>query len=120
MTRNSPHFGSYQKDGERLADTVYYLTLVEAVRFNGKPRQRHIAYLGSISQSAIDLDTANQRGYFWNEVLEKLDQLDNQILPEDRAKIEAKIAERVPRLTEEEKRVGRIAAQRFGGAGDFR
>ncbi len=120
MTRNYPRFGPHWKDGERLADTVHYLTLVDAVRIDGKPRQRHIAYLGSVSQSAIDLDTANQRGYFWHNVLEKLDQLNIQILPEERARIEAKIADRVPRLTEEEKQLGRAAAQKWGSDAVFR
>ena len=38
--------------------------LVEGQRIDGKPVQRHVAYLGGITESAIELPA--QRAFFWN------------------------------------------------------
>lgn len=75
---------------------------MESRRVDGKPRQRHVAYLGGICQSAIDLDTPYQRGHFWVRVVGRLDQLANQITPEQRRKIETQIAAKVTPPTSED------------------
>ena len=95
--RRRAAFGQY-----RAADTHWAASLVESRRIDGKPRQRHVAYLSGICQSAIDLDTPHQRGHFWVRVVGRLDQLANQITPEQRRKIETQIAAKVTSPTSED------------------
>jgi hypothetical protein len=78
-------------------DVAWYAILVEAVRSDGQPRQRHVAYLGSITESALSI--VAQRHYFWEEASKRLDALGNRVRREDRGKIEAALAARVPRPT---------------------
>jgi hypothetical protein len=119
--RNRPQFGHYgaevkDKRGnllrdERLGilltckatgrqDVRWSAILVETARVDGKPRQRHVAYLASITESAAEI--VSQRRHFWDAVLDGLDRLANRVSPEDRKRIETAIALRVPRLTREE------------------
>jgi hypothetical protein len=63
--------------------------LVESARIDGKPRQRHIAFLGSVS-----LDGRGIRR-FWFDVTTRLNQLGNRVSAEERERIGAVIAERV-------------------------
>lgn len=71
--------------------------MVENVRVGGKPTQRHIAYLGSITDSAIAI--VHQRCWFWESVTERLDRLGNRVSSEKRKSIEAAIAKKVRRPT---------------------
>jgi hypothetical protein len=71
---------------------------VESVRIDGKPRQRHIAYLGSVYN--VD-QNANYRAWWWHHMTAKLDALGNRIGAE-RAKIEAQLAKEVPPVTADE------------------
>ena len=41
--------------------------LVESVRVDGKPRQKHIAFLGSLEVSAVD-DAGSGHAHFWRDV----------------------------------------------------
>jgi hypothetical protein len=67
--------------------------LVESVRVHGKPRQKHIAFLGSIaSDDSID-GTAGK--VFWGAVTQKLERLGNRVSPEERERILASIAAKV-------------------------
>ena len=72
--------------------------LVESRRVDGKPRQNHVAYLASIRERSIG-EPGRAHDGFWASVEANLDalELDN----ETRMKIEASIAERVPRMTAE-------------------
>jgi hypothetical protein len=88
-------------DGSIKQDTRWSVILVESVRVNGKPTQRHVAYLASITDSAIEVD--HQRLSFWDKITERLDKLGNRISPEDRKSVEAAIALTVPRLSQEER-----------------
>ena len=63
--------------------------LVESVRIDGKPRQKHIAFLGS---TRID---GGDRRRFWYEVTTSLDRLGNRVLPPDRKRIVAAITKRL-------------------------
>ena len=78
----------------RKLDVHWAAILVEASRVDGKPKQEHIAYLGGITESAIEI--LPQRCYFWDEVTERLDQLGNRMPADERLHIENAIAERVP------------------------
>jgi hypothetical protein len=63
--------------------------LVESVRIDGKPQQKHIAFLSSTSIDGGD------RPRFWYEVTTKLDRLSNRLSPADRKQIVAAIAKKV-------------------------
>jgi hypothetical protein len=76
--------------------------LVENTRVNGRPTQRHIAYLVGFTKSQTwerSKYSLPRRCSIWAEVDKKLDRLGNRITPQDRTKIEAAIAEKVPRPT---------------------
>jgi hypothetical protein len=63
--------------------------LVESERVEGRPRQRHVAFLGSTTIDAKDhLD-------FWCQVTKRLDRLDNRLTPQDREQVIAAIAKRL-------------------------
>jgi hypothetical protein len=91
--------------------------LVESARVNGKPRQRHIAFLGSIELDDRRMITGDsdyarferrmstiRKMHFWRDVLSRLKQLgDNRVRPEDHELIVASIATKVgPPPTEAE------------------
>jgi hypothetical protein len=71
--------------------------LVETVRTDGKPRQRHVAFIASYE--ANKLDQISTRSTFWRHARQRLDQIGNQITPADRSKIEAALAQRVQPTT---------------------
>ena len=79
-------------------DTHWAAILAESQRIDGKPTQRHIAYLGGITESAIELPA--QRAFFWKEVKQQLDEL--EVSKDDRARIEAAVEAKVPRLSRRE------------------
>jgi hypothetical protein len=72
-----------------------YAILVESARIDGKPRQRHIAYLGTV-HSKPDV---NYRAWWWHHMTAKLDRLGNVIPPDQRPRIDAALAKRVPLVT---------------------
>src|SRR6476469_1909996 len=82
----------------RRTDTHGAAILAESSRVDGKPTQRHIAYLGGITESAIELPA--QRAFFWKEVTQQLDEL--AVSKDDRARIEAAVEAKVPRLSRRE------------------
>jgi len=94
--RKSRAFGG----GRRAPDTHWAAILAESVRVDGEPTQQHVAYLGGITDSAIEI--AAQRAFFWQKATEQLDRLANRISKDDRARIEDLIEKRVPRLTRKE------------------
>jgi hypothetical protein len=93
-------------DGTVGQDVRWEAVLVESPWIDGRTRQRHIAVLGSITESQIDV--ASQRRYFWEAIGKRLDKLGKRITPIDRKKIEATIALKVPRRVRRKKsRAGR-------------
>jgi hypothetical protein len=82
-------------DGTVAQDVRWGAVLVESPWIDRRTRQRHIAFLGSITESQIDV--ARQRRYFWDAIGKKLDKLGKLITPKDRKKIEAAVALKVPR-----------------------
>jgi len=84
---------SYNPDPHLLA-----ASLVESRRVDGEPRQRTVAYLGSIGERFIELPW--ERGRFWRQVGLRLDALD---LPQaERGAIEEAVARVVARPTPDE------------------
>jgi hypothetical protein len=67
--------------------------LVESVRVDGKPRQRHIAFLGSIASGEPIDGVLGKR--FWRDVFSTLKRLGNRVGPEDYERIIASIAAKV-------------------------
>ena len=65
--------------------------LVESVYVDGKPRQNHIAVLGSIALDSLGAPEPR----FWCEVTSKLTRLGDRIGPEDYVRIIASIAAKV-------------------------
>jgi len=84
--------------------------LVETVRVDGRPRQQHIAFLGSTTVNAKD-----HLG-FWCQVTERLDRLSNRLTPQDRKQIVAAIAKRLGRRRRR-KRTSRGAGRRSTRSG---
>ncbi len=103
------------ESGKAVQDVHWAAILVESYRENGKPRQRHIAYLGGITESGAAI--VNQRGFFWVDVMEKLDRMPNRLSEVERATIEAKIAEKVPPLTETEIEGCLRSLEKYGARG---
>jgi hypothetical protein len=87
--RKRPAFGGMAKEDMHRA-----ASLVEIARVKGKPTQRHVAYLGGITDSAIAIPA--QRRVFWQNVFEVLHRLSNQITAEQRQAIIAALAAKVP------------------------
>jgi hypothetical protein len=99
--RGSPAFGPSARIRGRVVradtrklDVHWAAILVQAVRVDGNPKQEHVAYLGGITETAIEIQP--QRCYFWEGVTECLDKLSGRITPDERMRIEQSIAERVP------------------------
>jgi hypothetical protein len=65
--------------------------LVESAWVDGKPRQKHIAVLGSIALDSLGAPEPR----FWCEVISKLKRLGARIGPEDYERIIASIAAKV-------------------------
>ena len=91
-TRRSRAFG-----GGKGPDTHWAAVLVESERVAGKPVQHYVAYLGGITESAIELPA--QRASFWAGVTR---QLNNRVPRLDRPRIETAIEVKVPRLTRQQ------------------
>jgi hypothetical protein len=90
-------------------DVRWTAILAESVRIDGKPRQRHIAYLGGYYEN----DGIGDREEFWKTVTAHLDRLG--LSPAERKKIEADIARKIPRptkrqLADAERRANKLRA----------
>jgi len=81
-------------------DVRWTAVIVESVMVSGKPHQRQVALLASITESGIEI--VHHRRYFWDAVHERLDQLGNRLSTDDRRRIEVAITHKVPRLSPEE------------------
>lgn len=78
-------------------ETALSAYLVSSERVEGKPRQRVVAYLGSIRENATHY-VGHQMG-FWEAAAPTLDRL--ELDPETRSAVEASLTRKVPKPTEE-------------------
>jgi hypothetical protein len=109
--RRRSQYGDWRK-----SDVHWSAILVENARVDGKPKQRHVAYLAGFTESAIKIMA--QRCHLWDQIDHRLDRLSNQITSDDRAKIETVLAARIPRpTTAEYKDSARKAAELLGWEG---
>ena len=105
--RNRDHIGS-----------ALVAQLVGSKRVDGKTRPRFLAYLGTCREP---VDTLRHRFWFYercDQVLERV-----ALAPEDRAKIDAQLAARIPRLGDAERALWQrerdIMMARFGRPDGF-
>jgi hypothetical protein len=63
-------------------DIGWRAILVESVRVDGKPKQRHVAYLVGFTESALTIPA--QQRFVWDRVEARLKHLSNRISAEDR------------------------------------
>jgi hypothetical protein len=92
-------------------DITWTAILAETKRVNGQPRQRHLAYLGSMSEERSKILV--QRCDFWDQIVDRLNKLGNRIT--DREQIETAIAKKVPRPSAAEyKEAARNRAEKVG------
>jgi hypothetical protein len=100
---------AHREGDEPQQDVTWVAALLEGFSVNGKPRQRYISYLGSISESALVYLV--QRNAFWKEAMEHLDRLASRISSAERKKIEKALSARVSRPTAMKKNKPGIGAQ---------
>jgi hypothetical protein len=79
----------------REGDVHWAAILAESARVDGKPTQRHIAYLGGFTESQAKIPA--QQCHIWDAISERLDSFGKRLNPAERKRIEAAIAEKVPR-----------------------
>jgi hypothetical protein len=99
--RRLPQFGRWGKrvrGEQRLAytskqDVHWSAILVENVRIDGKPTQRHVAYLAGFTDSALVIPA--QQRFLWDRIKERLDDLGDRISREDRRRIEITLIEKI-------------------------
>jgi len=80
----------------------YRAILVESVRVDGKPRQRHVAFLASYEPSRLEADPLSTRRYVWARASDALDKLGKRLSPEQRKQIERAMAKRIKPTTEKQ------------------
>ena len=72
----------------------------KAMWIDGKPRQQHVACLISFTEVELGKSFADHRARLWLGVLQRLDALGERVTPADRKRIEAAVAEKLPRPSE--------------------
>ena len=85
----------YYGHGRDQVDTHWRAILVESARVDGKPIQKHIAYLAGFTESRMAIPA--QQRFIWDAVKTRLERLSNRIMPEDRRRIEAAFVQKIGR-----------------------
>jgi hypothetical protein len=112
--KRKSQFGSY-----RDLEMAWRAVLVESVRVDGKPKQRHIGYLVGFTESAIAIPA--QQRFVWDRIEARLARIgSNRISAEDRETIMASIAEKIgPPPTREQREELDRQREAFLGAFKF-
>ena len=84
--------------------------LIESVRVDGKPRQRHLAFLGSVTYQ--DRNDVEERWQFWRNADQALYRLGNRLSPIQRGEVEKALAERSARSRPPKSRRARNESRR--------
>jgi len=84
---------AYTREGTSKQDVHWSAILVENVRIDGKPTQRHVAYLAGFTDSALAIPA--QQRFLWNRIKERLDGLGDRISRDDRRRIELTLIEKI-------------------------
>jgi hypothetical protein len=88
-------FIRFRQQGRRLQPS-----LMQTRRVDGKPRNEHIASLGSVDAEV----SVRDRIAFWAKLPERLERLGNRVGQEDIAKLYAALHARIPMVTADEQR----------------
>jgi len=81
------------KFGRATSDTHWRAVLVESARIDGKPRQRHIAYLAGFTESAARIPA--QRHLLWQRIKRRLNRLGKSVSIKDRKAIIAALTKKL-------------------------
>ena|SRR6186997_231153 len=87
--RKHAEFSRYSRKG----DMHWRAILVESARIDGKPRQRHIAYLAGFTESATKVPA--QQRFVWERIEKQLKRLGKRIPAKDREAITAALIEKL-------------------------
>ena len=94
-------FARWQKRTGLKGGVHWNAVLVEAIRVDGKPRQRHVGCLCGIGQKEIDgAPSVTRRRLFWDGVMTRLHEF--HLTPAAWDRVVAKLARKVPFPTREE------------------
>ena len=85
--RKRAQFGRYE------SDTHWRAILVESARIDGKPRQRHIAYLAGFTESAARIPA--QQRFLWEHIEKQFKRLGKRITAKDREAIMAALIKKI-------------------------
>jgi len=84
------------------AGNAWTATLIENSRIDGKVKQRHVAYLGTIKD--CDIERLGSRAAFWSKAKTRLDELGDRLTRKERKAIEAALVTKVKPLTKAERK----------------
>ena len=100
------------RDGclSRGRDVHLLAVLVEAVRVDGRPRQKHVAVLASIYER--ERGHALAQAEFWERVAARLDRLGNRMTAAERKHVETMLARKVARPTVKQREAARRRADK--------
>jgi hypothetical protein len=90
-------FWARRNEDRNESRTLLTAVLVEAVRIDGRPRQKIVKYLGSIQEWRIEQRAYQPLHGFWQTVLSRLDTL--TLSKKERREIERQVADVVPKPT---------------------
>ena len=105
------YYSHWGRNADPYGDVHWNAVLVESLRINGKPRQKHIANLCGFTEYQIKHPAQQVR--VWEHAIKTLDRLGNRITPEQRRQVEAALAKRIGRAKPTKRE---IAAQHRAGA----
>jgi hypothetical protein len=106
------YYSHWGRKADPYGDVHWNAVLVESLRINGKPRQKHIANLCSFTEQQIKIPA--QQLYTWERAIKTLDGLGKRITPQERRQVEAALAERLGRLKPTKREIA--AQHRAAGA----
>ena len=87
--RKHAEFSRYSHE----SDTHWRAVLVESARIDGKPRQRHIAYLAGFTESATKIPA--QQRFIWERIEKRLKPFGKRIPAKDRKAIIAALIKKL-------------------------
>ena len=89
------YYSHWGRKADPYGDVHWNAVLVESLRIDGEPRQKHIANLCGFTEHQVK--GPYQQVYVWEHAIEVLDRLNNQITPEERRQFETALADRIGR-----------------------
>jgi hypothetical protein len=113
------YYSYWGRKADPYGDVHWNAVLVESLRINGKPRQKHIANLCGFTEHQIKIPA--QQIYVWKRAIKALDGLGKRITLKERRQVEASLAERIGRPKPTKKEIAathKAATATLKAAGD--